>query len=462
MIKKFIKLFGESLNSQEKDYTTGSIDKAIFLLAIPMIGEMLMESLFSVVDMYFVGKISTNAVAAVGITESLLFIVFSIGIGISMATTALVSRRIGEKNHREAGLATVQAMYLTLFCSIIISIIGIFYSEELLALMGASQEVIQQGSGFTRIMLAGNSTIILLFMINGAFRGAGNASIAMKSLWMGNILNMILDPILIFGWAFFPEMGIEGAAWASTIGRGVGVVYQFYHLTNRQSTLQIRKSDFKIQLNLIKNLIKISQGGVGQYLISSASWIFIYRIVAEFGTNSISAWTIMLRIIMFAILPAMGLANAAATLVGQNLGATKPERSEKAVWRTAYFTSYFMVFLTIVFVFFADRFIGIFTTDPEVIRLGTIALIWVSSGYIFFGYGMVVSQAFNGAGDTRTPTILNLIGYWLIQIPLSWLLAVYFNLGMVGIYITTVVVSMVIVLLSVYLFKKGAWKKIVV
>ncbi len=462
MIKNFFKLFAESLNSQEKEYTSGSINKAIFLLAIPMIGEMLMESLFSVVDMYFVGKISTNAVAAVGLTESLLFIVFSLGIGISMATTALVSRRIGEKNYRAAGLATVQSIYITLFCSVIISIIGILFSEELLALMGASKEVIQQGSGFTRIMLAGNSTIMLLFMINGAFRGAGNASIAMKSLWMGNILNMILDPILIFGWAFFPEMGIEGAAWASTIGRGVGVIYQFYHLTNRQSTLQIRSSDFKIHKNIITNLIKVSQGGVGQYLISSASWIFVYRIVAEFGTNSISAWTIMLRIIMFAILPAMGLANAAATLVGQNLGANKPERSEQAVWKTAYYTSYFMVFLTIVFLFFADSFIGLFTTDPEVIKLGTIALIWISSGYIFFGYGMVVSQAFNGAGDTRTPTILNLIGYWLIQIPLSWILAVWFEMGMVGIYVTTVVVSIVVVVLSVILFRKGNWKKVVV
>lgn len=462
MIKNFFKLFAESLNSQEKEYTSGSINKAIFLLAIPMIGEMLMESLFSVVDMYFVGKISTNAVAAVGLTESLLFIVFSLGIGISMATTALVSRRIGEKNYRAAGLATVQSIYITLFCSVIISIIGILFSEELLALMGASKEVIQQGSGFTRIMLAGNSTIMLLFMINGAFRGAGNASIAMKSLWMGNILNMILDPILIFGWAFFPEMGIEGAAWASTIGRGVGVIYQFYNLTNRQSTLQIRSSDFKIHKNIITNLIKVSQGGVGQYLISSASWIFVYRIVAEFGTNSISAWTIMLRIIMFAILPAMGLANAAATLVGQNLGANKPERSEQAVWKTAYYTSYFMVFLTIVFLFFADSFIGLFTTDPEVIKLGTIALIWISSGYIFFGYGMVVSQAFNGAGDTRTPTILNLIGYWLIQIPLSWILAVWFEMGMVGIYVTTVVVSIVVVVLSVILFRKGNWKKVVV
>ena len=462
MIKNFFKLFAESLNSQEKEYTSGSINKAIFLLAIPMIGEMLMESLFSVVDMYFVGKISTNAVAAVGLTESLLFIVFSLGIGISMATTALVSRRIGEKNYRAAGLATVQSIYITLFCSFIISTIGILFSEELLALMGASKEVIQQGSGFTRIMLAGNSTIMLLFMINGAFRGAGNASIAMKSLWMGNILNMILDPILIFGWAFFPEMGIEGAAWASTIGRGVGVIYQFYHLTNRQSTLQIRSSDFKIHKDIITNLIKVSQGGVGQYLISSASWIFVYRIVAEFGTNSISAWTIMLRIIMFAILPAMGLANAAATLVGQNLGANKPERSEQAVWKTAYYTSYFMVFLTIVFLFFADSFIGLFTTDPEVIKLGTIALIWISSGYIFFGYGMVVSQAFNGAGDTRTPTILNLIGYWLIQIPLSWILAVWFEMGMVGIYVTTVVVSIVVVVLSVILFRKGNWKKVVV
>ena len=462
MLKKFFSFISESLNGSEKEYTSGSIDKAIFLLAIPMIGEMLMESLFSVVDMYFVGKISTNAVAAVGLTESLLFIVFSIGIGISMATTAVVSRRIGEKDPRAASRATVQAVYLTLFCSIIISIIGVIFPKELLGLMGASQEVIAEGYGFTRIMLAGNSTIILLFMINGAFRGAGNPSIAMKSLWLGNICNMILDPIMIFGWFIFPAMGIEGAAWASTIGRGLGVVYQIYHLTNGKSQLHIKGSDFKLDFSIIKNIAKISQGGVGQYIISSASWIFIYRIVAEFGTNSISAWTIMLRVIMFALLPAMGLANAAATLVGQNLGAAKPERSEKAVWRTGYFTSYFMVFLTIVFIFSADKFIGIFTSDVDVIKEGTIALIWVSAGYIFFGYGMVLSQAFNGAGDTRTPTILNLVGYWLIQIPLSWVLAVWFGLGMLGIYITTVVVSCIIAILSVYLFKKGNWKKVVV
>jgi putative MATE family efflux protein len=299
-------------------------------------------------------------------------------------------------------------------------------------------------------------------MINGAFRGAGNASIAMKSLWFGNAANMILDPILIFGWWIFPELGIEGAAWASTIGRGMGVLYQFYYLSNGKSILKIQLSDFKIDFKVIKNISKIAQGGVGQYIISSASWIFIYRIVAEFGTSSISAWTIMLRIIMFAILPAWGLANAAATLVGQNLGANEPERSEKSVWRAAYFNTYFMIFLTIIFLFFANDLIGLFTPDKEVIEIGTAALIWMSSGYIFFGYGMVVSQAFNGAGDTRTPTILNLIGYWVIQIPLAWLLAVWFEMGMTGVYITILVVSITVAILAVILFKRGNWKKMVV
>lgn len=462
MLKKLWLNLKESLNGEEKEYTSGSIDKAIFLLAIPMIGEMLMESLFSVVDMYFVGKISTDAVAAVGLTESLLFLVFSLGIGISMAATAVVSRRIGEKKPREAGLATVQAIYITLLCSLFISIIGFIYPAELLGLMGASAEVIAEGSGFTQIMLGGNATIMLLFMINGAFRGAGNASIAMKSLWFGNAANMILDPILIFGWWIFPELGIEGAAWASTIGRGMGVLYQFYYLSNGKSILKIQLSDFKIDFKVIKNISKIAQGGVGQYIISSASWIFIYRIVSEFGTSSISAWTIMLRIIMFAILPAWGLANAAATLVGQNLGANEPERSEKSVWRAAYFNTYFMIFLTIIFLFFANNLIGLFTTDKEVIEIGTAALIWMSSGYIFFGYGMVVSQAFNGAGDTRTPTILNLIGYWVIQIPLAWLLAVWFEMGMTGVYITILVVSITVAVLAVILFKRGNWKKMVV
>ncbi len=462
MLIKFWQTLKESLNGEDKDYTILSIDKAIFLLAIPMMGEMLMESLFSVVDMYFVGKISTNSVAAVGLTESYLMIIFSLGMGISMAATAVVSRRIGEKKPREGGLATVQAIYITLFCSILIAIIGIVYSTELLELMGASSDVIKEGSGYTKIMLGGNATIILLFMINGAFRGAGNATIAMKSLWIGNAANMILDPILIFGWWFIPEMGIEGAAWASTFGRGLGVVYQIYNLTNKKTKLQIQASDFKIDWKIIKNISKIAQGGIGQNLISSASWIFVFRIIAEFGTNSLSAWTIVLRIIMFAILPAWGLANAAATLVGQNLGAAMPERSEQSVWRAAYFNTYFMVILTIIFIFFANDFISIFSNDKEVIEIGTAALIWISSGYIFFGYGMVVSQAFNGAGDTRTPTILNLVGYWLIQIPLGYLLSIHFNFGMLGMYITIIVVSFIVAVLSVILFKKGNWKKMVI
>ncbi len=462
MLIKFWQTLKESLNGEDKDYTILSIDKAIFLLAIPMMGEMLMESLFSVVDMYFVGKISTNSVAAVGLTESYLMIIFSLGMGISMAATAVVSRRIGEKKPREGGLATVQATYITLFCSILIAIIGIVYSTELLELMGASSDVIKEGSGYTKIMLGGNATIILLFMINGAFRGAGNATIAMKSLWIGNAANMILDPILIFGWWFIPEMGIEGAAWASTFGRGLGVVYQIYNLTNKKTKLQIQASDFKIDWKIIKNISKIAQGGIGQNLISSASWIFVFRIIAEFGTNSLSAWTIVLRIIMFAILPAWGLANAAATLVGQNLGAAMPERSEQSVWRAAYFNTYFMVILTIIFIFFANDFISIFSNDKEVIEIGTAALIWISSGYIFFGYGMVVSQAFNGAGDTRTPTILNLVGYWLIQIPLGYLLSIHFNFGMLGMYITIIVVSFIVAVLSVILFKKGNWKKMVI
>jgi putative MATE family efflux protein len=462
MLKKLWITFLESLKSEERDYTILSIDKAIFLLAIPMIGEMLMESLFSVVDMYFVGQISTNAVAAVGLTESYLMIIFSLGIGISMAATAVVSRRIGEKNPRDAGKSTVQAIYITILCSTIIAIFGILYSPELLEIMGASKEVVAEGSGYTQIMLGGNLTIILLFMINGAFRGAGNATIAMKSLWIGNAVNMLLDPFLIFGWWFFPDLGIEGAAWASVIGRGIGVAYQIYYLTNKKTTLQIQASDFKIDWSTIKNISKIAQGGIGQYLISSASWIFVFRIIAEFGTQSLSAWTIVLRIIMFAILPAWGLANAAATLVGQNLGAAMPERSEKSVWRAAYFNTYFMIILTVVFIFFANNFIALFSTDKEVIEIGTAALIWLSSGYIFFGYGMVVIQAFNGAGDTRTPTILNIIGYWLIQIPLAYLLSIHFNLGMLGMYITIIVVSFVLAFISIILFKQGKWKKMVI
>ena len=462
MLRKILTNFISALKGVSQDYTKISIDRAIFYLAVPMIAEMIMESIFSVVDIYFVGQISNEAVSVVGLTESVLFIIFSIAMGIGVAATASVSRFTGEKNPEKASKSTLSAIYLAVFASIIISLIGWNYSEEILQLMGADSKVISEGVGFTKIMLVSNLTIVLLFVINGAFRGAGNAAIAFWSLAIGNGINMILDPLLIFGMFGFPELGVEGAAWASAIGRGLGVCFQVYMLMSRSGVIRIKVSELLPDFNSIKNLAIMSLGGTGQMLVSSASWIFIYMIIADFGTVNIASWTITLRIMMFAILPAWGLASAAATLVGQNLGAGNPDRAEKAVWRSAYFTTAFMLCLSVICIFSAEYLLSFFTSDLDVIRIGTQAMIWVSSAYVFFGFGMVTTQCFNGAGDTRTPTVLNAITYWLIQVPFAYLLAIYFEFDMIGVYIAIILSSASLAVLSTWVFKKGKWKDHVV
>jgi len=462
MLRKILTNFISALKGVSQDYTKISIDRAIFYLAVPMIAEMIMESVFSVVDIYFVGQISNEAVSVVGLTESVLFIIFSIAMGIGVAATASVSRFTGEKNPERASKSTLSAIYIAVFASIIISLIGWNYSEEILQLMGADSKVISEGVGFTKIMLVSNLTIVLLFVINGAFRGAGNAAIAFWSLAIGNGINMILDPLLIFGMFGFPELGVEGAAWASAIGRGLGVCFQIYMLMSRSGVIRIKVSELLPDFNSIKNLSKISLGGTGQMLVSSASWIFIYMIIADFGTVNIASWTITLRIMMFAILPAWGIASAAATLVGQNLGAGHPDRAEKAVWRSAYFTTVFMLCLSVICIFSAKYLLSFFTSDLDVIRIGTQAMIWVSSAYVFFGFGMVTTQCFNGAGDTRTPTVLNAITYWLIQVPFAYFLAIYFEFDMIGVYIAIILSSASLAVLSTWVFKKGKWKDHVV
>jgi MATE family, multidrug efflux pump len=462
MFKKIISNFLSALKGVSQDYTKISIDRAIFYLAVPMIAEMVMESIFSVVDIYFVGQISNEAVSVVGLTESVLFIIFSIAMGIGMAATATVSRFTGEKNPEKANKSTISSIYLAVLASIVISIIGWNYSEEILQLMGANSKVISEGAGFTKIMLVSNLTIVLLFVINGAFRGAGNAAIAFWSLAIGNGINMLLDPLLIFGMFGFPKLGVEGAAWASAIGRGLGVCFQIYMLMSKSGVIRIRFSDFTPDFDSIKSLAKISLGGTGQMLVSSASWIFIYMIIADFGTVNIASWTITLRIMMFAILPAWGLASAAATLVGQNLGAGFPDRAENAVLRSATFTTIFMLCLSVICIFSADYSLSFFTNDPDVIRIGSEAMIWVSSAYVFFGFGMVATQCFNGAGDTRTPTVLNAITYWLIQVPFAYMLAIYFEFDMIGVYLAIILSSASLAVLSAWVFRKGRWKDHVV
>jgi putative MATE family efflux protein len=455
-----LSLVKKAIRGEQADITGGSIDRAIILLAVPMILEMAMESLFAVVDIFFVSKVSINAVAVVGLTESVLTIVYSLGWGLAMGATAMIARRVGEKNTEAAAIAAVQAIYIALFISALISITGIFFSEELLRAMGASEDVIQQGKGFTKIMLSGNFVIMFLFLINGIFRGAGDAALAMRSLWIANIINIILDPLFIFGIGPFPELGVEGAAVATTIGRGAGVLYQLYHLFKGKGIIKIHADNWKIDWSIIKNLISVSAGTTGQFIIASASWIFMMRIMSHFGSIALAGYTIAIRVIVFTILPAWGMANAAATMVGQNLGAKQPERAEKSVWRAGFFNMIFMATVMVIFLLFAKMIVSFFTSEPKVIQYAAQCLTIVSVGYIFFSYGMIIAQSFNGAGDTRTPTILNLFAFWCIQIPLAYLLSITFGFGPPGLFSAIVISETLLTVAGIIIFKRGKWKEV--
>jgi len=459
-MKKWIQAIKDSLDGTERDYTTGSIRRAIFLLAIPMMLEMVMESLFAVVDIFFVGKLGIEAVAAVGLTESVITIVYSVSIGLSMAATAIVARRIGEKKNKEAGDAAFQAIALSTFIAVAIGITGYFFAEDLLRLMGADARVIELGKGYTEIIFLGNPAIMLLFMINGIFRGAGNAAIAMKSLWLANGLNLILDPLFIFGLGPIPAMGIEGAALATTLGRTVGVAYQVYHLLKGNATVQLGVKNMVLEAKTVWNLIKVGSGGMGQFLIESASWIFLTRIIAESGSIALAGYTVAIRIVIFTLLPAMGLANAATTLVGQNLGAGHPERAEASVWRAALYNAIFLGSVSIVFLIFGDFFIGFFNDDPGVILIGKKALAILCLGYVFFAYGMVISQSFNGAGDTFTPTLINIGLFWAFEIPLAWYLAHQMGMGADGVFWAITAAHSLHAVVSVIIFRRGKWKKV--
>ena len=451
-IRGIFNFFKEALSTKQQDFTSGSIRKAIFLLAIPMILEMCMESVFAVVDIFFVGKLGSIATASVGLTESVLAIVYSIAFGLSMGATALVARRVGEKNFEGGARAGAQAILLAVVLAIFISLAGILFPKDVLRLMGATMAIVEGGYMFTRIMLTGNIVILLLFLLNGIFRGAGNAAIAMRSLWLANICNIILCPLLIH---FF---GLIGAAMATTIGRSIGVCYQLWHLLKGKGIIKIHLHHFLPDKEVMKNLLNVASTATLQFLIGSASWIAMARIMTDFGNDAVAGYTIAIRWIVFFILPAFGLSNAAATLVGQNLGAGQPERAEKSVWKTAKYNAIFMACVSALFLFCAEFLVRIITTEPAVVNIAVLALRIVSLGYIFYGIGMVMMNAFNGAGDSRTPTWVNLFWFWVFQIPIAYLAAVVLHWGPKGVFISIVVTETCITITSMILFKKGKWK----
>jgi putative MATE family efflux protein len=460
-VTSLFRLFKQAVRGDQQDYTALSIDKAIFMLSIPMILEMIMESLFAVVDVYWVSRLNDNdAVATIGLTESVLTLVYSIAIGISMGATAMVARRVGEKDFKAAGIAAVQALYIGLGLSVIITMVGIFFSTDILRLMGASETLIENNAGYTRWMLCGNITIMMLFLINAVFRGAGDASLAMRSLWLANILNILLGPVFIFGIGPIPAFGVEGAAIATFIGRGSGVLYQVYHLIKGKGLIKLNRENLRFDWDIIVRLLKVSAGGTGQFLIASASWVFLVRIMSTFGSAAVAGYTIAIRLIVFAILPAWGMANASATLVGQNLGAGHPDRAEKSVWRAAFLNMLFLGSVGVVFLIFAKPILGFFTQDPEVLRNGVQCLQIVCLGYVFYAYGMVISQSFNGAGDTRTPTIINFVGFWLFQIPLAYTLAIILEWGSPGTYAAISIAESAIAIAGILIFRKGKWKSV--
>jgi len=456
-------IFKELLNAIkgiDADYTKISIKRAIFLLAVPMILELIMESTFAIVDIYFIGKLGPSAVATVGLTETYLYLLYSLAFGLAMGVTAIIARRIGEKHHQEANKTAIQAIFLGIIISIPFAIGGIFFSKELLALMGADAWAIEHGYKYTQWMLGTNVVIVLLFVINAIFRGAGDAAIAMKILFLANGINIILDPILINGWGIIPAMGIEGAGIATAVGRGVGVIGQLVVLFrgNKQIQLSIKRLiwDGKVMLNLVKTSI----GGVGQNLVSMTSWIFLMRILSEIGSEAVAGSTIALRILMFTLMPAWGLSNAASTLVGQNLGAESPDRAASAVWKIGTYNMIFLGIVSLIYFFFNTELMKIFTSDTTVIDIGAEWLRILSFSFIVYGWWMVSVQAFNGAGDTRTPTYINIVFFWLIQIPLSYLLAVQLGWAHSGIFWGVFISETSVGLFTLWLFSRGKWKTV--
>ncbi|OFE12078.1 MATE family efflux transporter [Pseudohongiella acticola] len=459
-IRSGLSLFKQALvGSATINYTEGSIARATFLLSVPMILEMAMESVFAIVDIFFVAGLGAEAVATVGLTEAVISLLYAIAIGLSMAATALVARRIGENNPQAAAVVAGQALWVGVAVSVLVGTVGFFYAGKILSLMGADAAVLATGETYTRIMFSGSFTIVFLFLNNAIFRGAGDASIAMRALILANGINIVLDPVLIYGWGPFPEMGLTGAAVATNIGRGIGVAYQLYYLCSHNRRIRLALSDLVMRLTIVAQLLRISVGGIAQFLIATASWVFLMRLVSNFGNEAVAGYTIAIRVIIFVILPSWGLSNAVATLVGQNLGAAKPERAERTVWQVVRYNVSYMLLVALVLIFFPIWVMGFFSENPDVVANGIQSLRILSYGFVFLALGSVVTQAFNGAGDTMTPTWINAFSFWLVQIPLAWTLAMAAGWGAEGVYWSIFIGDLTMGIIGTYLFMRGGWKR---
>jgi len=459
-LQRLFSYFKTAVSGKEQEFTSGSIRRAIFMLSVPMVLEMMMESVFFLVDAYFVSSLGADAIATVGLTESVLTLVYAIAIGLSMGVTAIVARRTGEKDIAGASQTAIQSILLGIGVAIVISIIGIIFPKEILGLMGAEPELIANGYGYTQVLLGGNVTIMLLFLINAVFRGAGDASVAMRVLIFSNVLNIILDPMFIFGFGPIPAFGVQGAAIATTIGRGSAVIFQLLILFYGWSKIKVAFKDVVFRAGIMMNLIKVSLGGIGQFIIGTSSWVFLMRIMAEFGSEVLAGYTIAIRVLMFTLMPSWGMSNAAATLVGQNLGAQKPERAEQSVWKTGKYNALFMLVVSLFYLFFAEAIIKIFSDEAQVIEYGALSLRVIAAGYVFYAYGMVVIQSFNGAGDTKTPTIINFFCFWVFQLPFAYLAALVFKWGAMGVFLAITFAEVLIAVIGIIWFKKGKWKAV--
>lgn len=448
----------EALFGTRQDFTEGNLNRAIVLLAIPMILEMAMESLFGIVDVFFVARLGANAISTVGLTESLLTLIFGVAIGLSMATTAFVARRIGEKDSEGAANCAVQSIILGVIVSAIVGAIGIAKAAQLLHMMGATP-AIEANARYTQLMLGGSAVIFLLFLINAIFRGAGDAALAMRTLWLANGINLILDPCLINGWGPFPRLGVFGAAVATTTGRGIGVLFQLWQLGSGKNRLVVHRSQVRLNVPVMLRLLKVSATGILQFLLATASWMALVRIVATFGSAAVAGYTIAVRMLVFTILPSWGLSNAAATLVGQNLGAGKPERAESSVYRTGFFNMGYLVLIALVFMFFPAPLVAVFTAEPRVVATAIACLTIFGVSFITYGWGMILMQAFNGAGDTLTPTIINFFAFWVFQIPVAWLLAVHYSFGPRGAFWAVPAANLLLTGASFVMFRRGTWKQ---
>jgi putative MATE family efflux protein len=457
--ESFFGLVTKAIQGTTEDYTEGSLNRAVLLLSVPMVLEMAMESVFALTDVFFVARLGAEAVAAVGLTESLLTVVYAVAMGLCMSTTAIVARRIGEKQPEEAARTAVQAAAVGLAVSVPFAVLGIAGARGLLDLMGAPLPVVAEGWGYTAWMLGGNASVVLLFLMNATFRGAGDATVAMRSLWIANAVNMVLDPCLIFGLGPFPELGVTGAAVATNIGRTVGVAYQVRALVAGRGRLRVRRRHLGLDRRLLSDLVRLSLGGVGQFLIGTASWLGLVRILSLFGASALAGYTIALRIIVVALLPSWGMSNAVATLVGQSLGAGKPERAERSVWLVGLYNMAVLLGVMALFLAGAEPLIALFSSDPEVRRLGAQCLRVVSYGYAFYAWGMVLVQAFNGAGDTLTPTWINLGCYWLFQIPLALLVSRALGQGPRGVFLAITLAESLLAVVGLLVFRRGAWKR---